>query len=813
MELVLSNDIDHALVEDSNYIRPLEQLGMTDVALVGGKNASLGEMLTHLHVAGVNVPTGFALTVNAFNDFLVQNGLSQRIEKRLAQLNVDDIEQLGQAGRDIRGWIISASLPHAIQVALKSACQDLDCDRIHVAVRSSATAEDSPQASFAGQQDTILNVLGYDAVAEAILQVFASLFTDRAIAYRAHQNFLLSEVGLSVGVQQMVGGSPTSRSGVMFTLDTETGFDGIIFITSAWGVGEAVVQGEVNPDEFYVDKRVLVAKRPAVIRRILGSKAVRFVRKQDNRGGLYKEEVPTDLRQQFSLTDTQVETLAEIARRVEEHYQHPMDIEWVYDAESDQFYILQARPETVNTRPSSHHQVSAVKKSFRLSQKGKVLCEGRSVGRKIGVGKARVLERPEDMEIFQAGEVLVADMTDPDWEPVMKHAAAIVTNRGGRTCHAAIIARELGVPAVVGCGNATTVINSSDEVTVSCADGDTGVVYEGLLQFEITEKSLLQDTRPPCKVMLNVGNPDRAFDFSFLPNDGVGLARLEFIINRMIGIHPQALLELANLPLDIRQQIQHRIDCFGSATEYFHQRLSEGIATLACAFYPKPVIVRLSDFKSNEYLHLLGGHLFEPREENPMLGFRGTSRYLAPSFRPCFEMECKALHRVRFDMGYDNLWIMVPFVRTLDEAANVIDLLAENGLKRGHQGLQIIMMCELPANVILAREFLEYFDGFSIGSNDLTQLTLGLDRDSSLVADAFDERNPAVMELLRQAILACREKNKYIGICGQGPSDHPELAQFLLEQGIESLSLNPDTVVELWASLSANKTDSSTMVR
>ena len=784
----------------NDYIVSLKDVGMHDVDKVGGKNASLGEMIRHLDAAGVRVPGGFATTAQAFRDFLAHEGLDTRIQQRLATLNVDDVPALTKAGREIRAWIVETPLPLRLQSAIEQAYADMTAvagGQFSVAVRSSATAEDLPEASFAGQQETFLNVVGLEQVTLKIREVFASLFNDRAISYRVHQGYDHHAVALSAGIQRMVR-SDIGASGVMFTLDTESGFRDVVFITSSYGLGEMVVQGAVNPDEFYVYKPSLAAGQRGILRRNLGSKHLQMVyapagsQKGHN---VITEEVTEDRRQRFSINDEEIEQLGRIAMSIEAHYGRPMDIEWARDGNDGQLYIVQARPETVQSRNGQ------VIERFELKEEGEVLAEGRSIGQKIGSGRARVIASVEQMDSLQPGDVLITDMTDPDWEPVMKRAAAIVTNRGGRTCHAAIIARELGVPAIVGCGDATERVTDGEVVTVSCAGGDTGFVYRGALPFTRDEIALNAMPDLKVKIMMNVGNPDRAFAFASLPHRGVGLARLEFIINRMIGIHPRALLEFDTLPADLKSTIAPLIAAYPSPREFFVSRLIEGIATIAAAFAPQPVIVRLSDFKSNEYANLIGGQRYEPHEENPMLGFRGASRYVADSFKPCFEMECEALRYVREKMGLTNVEVMVPFVRTVSEAASVVELLAANGLKRGLHGLRVIMMCELPSNALLADEFLVHFDGFSIGSNDLTQLTLGLDRDSGLVADRFDERNDAVKMLMKRAIDACRKAEKYIGICGQGPSDHEDLAEWLLDQGIESMSLNPDTVVRTWLDL------------
>ncbi len=779
------------------YVVPFERLGMGDVETVGGKNSSLGEMITNLANLGIDVPAGFATTATAYRDFLAQDGLAGRIEGLLATLDVDDVDSLAETGKQIRGWIAETPLPEPLVEEITASYKAMGQDNsdASVAVRSSATAEDLPEASFAGQQESFLNVSGVDEVLRRVRDVFASLYNDRAIAYRVHQGFPHDQVALSAGIQHMVR-SDLGASGVMFTLDTESGFDRAVFITSSWGLGETVVQGAVNPDEFYVYKPALESGKHAILRRTLGTKAIKMVYANGQDHTVETVEVPDEDRKRFSLNDDDIATLARHAVTIENHYGRPMDIEWGKDGTDGTIYILQARPETVKSRSRG----GSVER-FLLKRHSEVICNGRAIGQRIGTGTARVIENLREMNRVQPGDVLVTDMTDPDWEPIMKRASAIITNRGGRTCHAAIIARELGVPAVVGCGDATSVITDGKPVTVSCAEGDTGFIYDGNLPYERQEISLERMPDIPVKIMMNVGNPDRAFDFSMIPNHGVGLARLEFIINRMIGIHPKALLEYDKLEAALKKTIDEHIAGYPGPVEFYIERLAEGIATIAAAFSPEPVIVRLSDFKSNEYAHLIGGKEYEPHEENPMLGFRGASRYLDESFRRCFELECEALRKIRNDMGLKNVWIMVPFVRTVEEGRRVVELLAENGLKSGDDGLRLIMMCELPSNALLADQFLEHFDGFSIGSNDLTQLTLGLDRDSGIIAHLFDERDDAVKSLLAQAIEACRKRNKYIGICGQGPSDHPDLAHWLLEQGIESMSLNPDTVIETWLSL------------
>jgi pyruvate,water dikinase len=778
------------------YVVSLDKLGVHDVEHVGGKNASLGEMISNLAGAGVSVPGGFATTAQAYRDFLELSGLNEQIHAALDALDVDDVNALARTGKQIRQWIMEAEFPEKLNAEIRTAFAELSAGNpnLAVAVRSSATAEDLPDASFAGQQETFLNIRGVENVIRAAKEVFASLFNDRAISYRVHQGFDHKLVALSAGVQRMVR-SETGTAGVMFTLDTESGFRDVVFITGAYGLGETVVQGAVNPDEFYVHKGTLAAGRPAILRRNLGSKAIKMIYGEEATAGRSVKTVDVEPaeRARFCLSDEEVAELAKQAMIIEEHYQAPMDIEWAKDGDDGKLYIVQARPETVKSRSQAN-----VMERYLLKETGTVLVEGRAIGQRIGAGKVRIIKDVSEMDKVQPGDVLVSDMTDPDWEPVMKRASAIVTNRGGRTCHAAIIARELGIPAVVGCGNATQLLQDGQGVTVSCAEGDTGYIFEGQLGFDIKTNSVDAMPELPFKIMMNVGNPDRAFDFAQLPNAGVGLARLEFIINRMIGVHPKALLNYESLPPEIKDSVDKRIAGYSDPVGFYVDKLVEGISTLAAAFTPKKVIVRLSDFKSNEYANLIGGKMYEPEEENPMLGFRGASRYISENFRDCFELECRALKRVRNEMGLTNVEIMVPFVRTLGEASQVIDLLAENGLKRGENGLRVIMMCELPSNAILAEEFLEYFDGFSIGSNDLTQLTLGLDRDSGVIAHLFDERNPAVKKLLSNAIQACNKAGKYIGICGQGPSDHPDLARWLMDQGIESVSLNPDSVLETW---------------
>ncbi len=783
-----------------SWVVGFDHLSKGDVETVGGKNASLGEMIANLAGLGVSVPGGFATTADAYREFLSQDGLAARITEQLTGLDVDDLDQLSRSGAKIRQWIMNTRLPAQLKSEVARALQDLGGDGVSVAVRSSATAEDLPEASFAGQQETFLNVRGFDNVIEAMHLVFASLFTDRAIAYRDHHGFDHTQVALSAGIQHMVR-SDLGASGVMFTLDTESGFRDVVLITASWGLGETVVQGAVNPDEYYAYKPALKAGYDAVLRRNLGSKLIKMIygdgESADTR--VKTVDVPDSDRSRFTLNHDEIEELARQAIIIEDHYGGPMDIEWAMDGVTGQLFIVQARPETVQSRSGS------VITRFTLKGSSDRLTSGRSIGHRIGSGTTRVIKDVSEMNRVRAGDVLIAEMTDPDWEPVMKRASAIVTDRGGRTCHAAIIARELGVPAVVGCGNATSAVPDGGEVTVSCAEGDTGHVYKGLLEFEAQDFELDRMPEIPVRIMMNVGNPDRAFSFAGIPNRGVGLARLEFIINRMIGIHPKAVLEYDTLAPELKAEIDSQIAGYDDPVGFYIDKLAEGIACIGAAFAPEPVIVRLSDFKSNEYANLTGGAAYEPHEENPMLGFRGASRYVDVGFEPCFALECKALKKVREQMGLRNVEIMVPFVRTLGEARAVTELLAANGLRRGDDGLRLVMMCEVPSNAILADEFLEFFDGMSIGSNDLTQLTLGLDRDSAVIADLFDERDPAVKALFKQAILSCREAGKYIGICGQGPSDHPDLARWLLEQGIDSMSLNPDTVVETWMYLAGQE--------
>ncbi|WP_066456861.1 phosphoenolpyruvate synthase [Castellaniella caeni] len=778
-----------------------ERLRMSDVDSVGGKNASLGEMISQLADAGVRVPGGFATTADAFRNFLESTGLDARINARLDTLDADDVRELANAGAEIRQWVIDTPFPADFEHDVRAAFAQLDADgKGSFAVRSSATAEDLPDASFAGQQETYLNVVGIDDVLEKIRHVFASLYNDRAISYRVHKGYAHAEVALSAGIQRMVR-SDKGSAGVMFTLDTESGFKDVVFITSSYGLGETVVQGAVNPDEFYVFKPTLASGHYPIISRRIGSKLIKMEFDEQRTSGhaVRTVEVPASERNRYSLTDDEVIELAHYATIIEKHYQRPMDIEWGRDGIDGKLYILQARPETVKSQ-QSHHDVQ---ERYRLKATGEVLVRGRAIGQKIGSGTVRVVADASEMDKVRQGDILVTDMTDPNWEPVMKLASAIVTNRGGRTCHAAIIARELGIPAVVGCADATDVLANGREVTVSCAEGDEGHIYDGLIETEVEEVRWGQMPDIGLKVMMNVGNPQLAFDFSQIPNSGVGLARLEFIINNNINVHPKAVLDYPNVDGDLKKAVESAARGYASPRAFFVEKLAEGVATIGAAFYPKPVIVRLSDFKSNEYRKLVGGSRYEPEEENPMLGFRGASRYIAEDFAECFRMECEALKKVRDEMGLTNVEIMVPFVRTLGQAKRVIELLASHGLKRGDNGLRLIMMCEVPSNAILAEDFLQYFDGFSIGSNDMTQLTLGLDRDSGmeLLAADFDERDPAVQFMLRRAIQACLKSGKYVGICGQGPSDHPDLAQWLRDEGILSMSLNPDTVVDTWQRL------------
>jgi pyruvate,water dikinase len=789
----------------SRFAVAFDHLRMTDVGDVGGKNASLGEMISQLTASGVRVPGGFATTASAYREFLKHQGLNDRINAALDALDVDDVDTLAKVGAQIRQWVVDTPFPAQLEEEIKKEYEALlkvSGPNASFAVRSSATAEDLPDASFAGQQESFLNIHGYENILHAIKEVFASLYNDRAIAYRVHKGFAHAEVALSAGVQRMVR-SDTGASGVMFTLDTESGFDKVAFITASYGLGETVVQGAVNPDEFYVHKATLEMGKPSIIRRNMGSKMIKMVFTDSRQAGKSTEtvDVAEAERNRYSLNDSDILELARYAVIIEKHYQRPMDIEWGRDGQDGKLYILQARPETVKSQDA---HAGNVMEKYKLKTHGKVLSSGRAIGQKIGAGPVRVVKDPAEMNRVQPGDVLVADMTDPNWEPVMKRAAAIVTNRGGRTCHAAIIARELGIPAIVGCGNATSALEEGESVTVSCAEGDTGYVYRGRLDFEVTSTDMGNLPPIPVKIMMNVGNPELAFEFAQIPNGGVGLARLEFVINNMIGIHPKAILEIDQVPASLRDEIKRRSRGYASPETFFVEKLAEGVATIAAAFYPQPVIVRLSDFKSNEYRKLLGGEIYEPEEENPMLGFRGASRYVAHSFRDCFELECRAMKRVRNDMGLTNVQIMVPFVRNVEEARGVVEMLASHGLRRGENELKLIMMCEIPSNALLAEEFLEYFDGFSIGSNDLTQLTLGLDRDSGLVAHAFDERDPAVKKLLSMAISTCNRLGKYVGICGQGPSDHADFAEWLMDEGIQTISLNPDTVVDTWLKLAAH---------
>ncbi len=778
-----------------------ENLRMTDVERVGGKNASLGEMISQLTEKGVRVPTGFATTAEAYRTFLAHNGLSERISQALAALDVDDVTELARVGKEIRQWILETPFPAELDADIETAWNkmvaDAGSDQISVAVRSSATAEDLPDASFAGQQETFLNINGLENVKEAMRHVFASLYNDRAISYRVHKGFAHDIVALSAGVQRMVR-SDSGAAGVMFSIDTESGFEDVVFVTASYGLGETVVQGAVNPDEFYVHKPTLRAGKPAILRKTMGSKLIKMTFTDNAQAGKSVQvvDVAEQERKQFSISNEEITELAKYALIIEEHYGRPMDIEWGRDGLDGKLYILQARPETVKSQEKE--QGSSLRR-YTISGNKTVLCEGRAIGQKVGQGRVRLVKDASQMDIVQPGDVLVTDMTDPDWEPVMKRAAAIVTNRGGRTCHAAIIARELGIPAVVGCGNASQVLQEGQEVTVSCAEGDTGLIYQGLLNVSVDEVALDNMPKSPVKIMMNVGNPELAFSFTNIPSEGIGLARMEFIINRQIGIHPKALIEFDKLDSDLQDEIRERIAGYPSPTDFYVDKIAEGVATLAASVYPRKAIVRMSDFKSNEYAGLVGGHLYEPHEENPMLGFRGAARYVSDDFKDAFALECKALKYVRDTMGLTNVEIMIPFVRTLHEAEQVIRILKENGLERGKNGLRLIMMCEVPSNALLAEQFLKYFDGFSIGSNDMTQLTLGVDRDSGgSIAGTFDERNPAVKVMLHLAISACRKQNKYVGICGQGPSDHPDFAKWLTEEGIETISLNPDTVVETW---------------
>ena len=784
----------------ANYVIWFENLRMTDVESVGGKNASLGEMISQLSEKGVRVPGGFATTADAYRAFLAHNGLSERISAALSALDVDDVVELARVGKEIRQWILDTPFPEQLDNEIAEAwgkmVADAGTDQISVAVRSSATAEDLPDASFAGQQETFLNINGLENVKDAMKHVFASLYNDRAISYRVHKGFAHDIVALSAGVQRMVR-SDSGAAGVLFTIDTESGFEDVVFVTASYGLGETVVQGAVNPDEFYVHKPTLKAGKPAILRKTMGSKLIKMTFTEQAEAGKSVQvvDVAADERKQFSISDEEITELAKYALIIEEHYGRPMDVEWGRDGVDGKLYILQARPETVKSQENG----SRVLRRYSIENKGDVLVEGRAIGQKVGQGKVRLVKSAAEMDVVEAGDILVTDMTDPDWEPVMKRAAAIVTNRGGRTCHAAIIARELGIPAVVGCGNASEVLQQGQEVTVSCAEGDTGFIYNGLADVQVHEVALDNMPPSPAKIMMNVGNPELAFSFSGLPSDGIGLARMEFIINRQIGIHPKALLEFNDQDADIQDEIKDRIAGYASPVDFYVDKIAEGVATLAASVYPRKVIVRMSDFKSNEYAGLVGGSRYEPHEENPMLGFRGAARYVSDDFKECFALECKALKYVRDEMGLTNVEIMIPFVRTLAEAELVVKALKENGLERGKNGLRLIMMCEVPSNALLAEQFLQYFDGFSIGSNDMTQLTLGVDRDSGgPIAATFDERNAAVKVMLHLAISACRKHNKYVGICGQGPSDHPDFAKWLVEEEISSLSLNPDTVIETW---------------
>ncbi|MDO4877864.1 MAG: phosphoenolpyruvate synthase [Neisseria sp.] len=783
-----------------NYVIWFENLRMADVERVGGKNASLGEMISQLTEKGVRVPGGFATTAEAYRAFLAHDGLNERIAFALDTLNIEDVTELARVGKEIRQWILDTPFPAELDNALEEAWNkmvaDAGTDQISVAVRSSATAEDLPDASFAGQQETFLNINGLENVKEAMKHVFASLYNDRAISYRVHKGFAHDIVALSAGVQRMVR-SDSGAAGVMFSIDTESGFDQVVFITSSYGLGETVVQGAVNPDEFYVHKPTLRANLPAILRKTMGSKLIKMVFTEQAQAGKSVQvvKVPKEDQKRFSISNEEITELAKYALIIEEHYGRPMDIEWGRDGLDGKLYILQARPETVKSQEENNRSL----RRYAISGKKKVLAKGRAIGQKVGQGRVRLVKDASEMDSVKEGDILVTDMTDPDWEPVMKRAAAIVTNRGGRTCHAAIIARELGIPAVVGCGDASETLKEGQEVTVSCAEGDTGMVYDGLLKVEITDIALDNMPESPVKIMMNVGNPELAFSFADLPSEGIGLARMEFIINRQIGIHPKALLEYDRQDEDIKEEIQERIAGYPSPVDFYVDKIAEGVSTLAASVFPRKVIVRMSDFKTNEYAGLIGGSRYEPHEENPMLGYRGAARYVSEDFAECFALECRALRRVRDEMGLTNVEIMIPFVRTLNEAELVIKALKNNGLERGQNGLRLIMMCEVPSNALLAEQFLQYFDGFSIGSNDMTQLTLGVDRDSGgSIAATFDERNPAVKVMLHLAISACRKYNKYIGICGQGPSDHPDFAKWLVEEGIDTISLNPDTVIETW---------------
>jgi pyruvate,water dikinase len=784
----------------NRLVLPLESVRNSDVAKVGGKNASLGELISQLAASGVRVPGGFATTAEAFDQFLAHNKLTESIQAALKAVNVDDVHALSKAGAEIRRKVEAGAIPPELEKQIREEYTRVShgVPEASFAVRSSATAEDLPDASFAGQQETYLNIRGIENVLDAVKRVFASLYNDRAIAYRVHKGFSHAEVSISAGVQRMVR-SDMGAAGVMFTMDTESGFREVVFITSGYGLGETVVQGSVNPDEFYVSKLCLSNGKPAILRRGLGTKAIKLVFDTEARAGrsVKEVEVAAAERERFSLSDAEVEELARYAMSIEKHYGRPMDIEWGRDGVDGKLYILQARPETVKSQDKRKDTLTR----YRIGKRGDVLASGRAIGSKIGQGRVRVVKSVAEIDRVKEGDVLVTDMTDPNWEPVMKRAAAIVTNRGGRTCHAAIIARELGVPAVVGCETATDTLKEGEEVTISCAEGDTGYIYNGKLEYEQVEVELARMPKIPVKIAMNVGNPQLAFDFCQLPNEGVGLARLEFIISNTIGVHPKAALEFNSLPAELKAQVAKQSRGYANPVDFYREKIVEGVSTIAAAFWPKKVIVRLSDFKSNEYRNLIGGARYEPQEENPMLGFRGASRYIAASFRECFRLECEAMRKVRDTMGLTNVELMVPFVRTVKEAEQVLAIMKEYGLERGRNGLRVVMMCEIPSNAILADEFLRHFDGFSIGSNDMTQLTLALDRDSGLVMEAFDERDAAVKRMLHMAIQACRKANKYVGICGQGPSDYPDLAEWLMQEGIESMSLNPDTVVETWLHL------------
>jgi len=784
----------------SEYVIPFEKLRNSDVALVGGKNASLGEMISQLHAKGVRVPSGFATTANAFNDFLIHNELEAKIITELENLDINDVIALAKSGEKVRKWILNSSFSEDFNTAIEKSYGELinnSSKGTTFAVRSSATAEDLPDASFAGQQESFLNIHGIENIKQAIKEVFASLYNDRAISYRVHKDFVHSEVAISAGVQQMVR-SDIGSSGVMFTIDTESGFKDVVFITASYGLGETVVQGAVNPDEFYVHKPLLLKGKEPIVRRSIGSKKIKMVFSKDTQAGL--STITTDVDEKdsnkFCISDEDIIELAKYAVTIESHYKCPMDIEWGKNGIDGKIYILQARPETVKS------QTKNIIETFKLKETGKAIVAGRAVTQKIGIGPVKIVNDPADMHLVEPGDILVADMTDPNWEPVMKRASALVTNRGGRTCHAAIIARELGIPAIVGSVNATELLKDGDLVTVCCSEGETGIVYQGELKYEVETKDDGKLSEPPVKIMMNIGSPDMAFTFAQIPNHGVGLARLEFVINNMIGIHPKAIINYKAMPADIQKLIDHRSKGYKNPKQFYIDKIAEGVATIAAAFYPHPVIVRTSDFKSNEYKKLVAGDIYEPDEENPMIGFRGSARYISEEFKDCFELECIAMKKVREEMGLTNIELMVPFVRTLSEAKTVVQIMSDFGLKRGENGLRIIMMCEVPSNAILADEFMEYFDGFSIGSNDLTQLTLGIDRDSGILADGFDERDPAVLKLIELAIASAKKNNKYIGICGQGPSDHPDFANWLVKQGISSLSLNPDTVINTWKQLS-----------